>query len=314
MTGVLLSLAPVLGLIVVGYLLKARGVFGAGFWEGAERLTFYVLFPALLLTSISAARVKGMAILPMAAAMAVATLIMAGLVTWARPALARTGLSGPSFAALLQGAIRPNTYIGIAVLAALYGKAGLPLAAVAIVAVIPLVNFIGIVAHLRWARPLPGGEPAPGPAWGDAVVPALKNPIIIACLLGAALNALGLRLPPVLGPMLEILGRAALPMGLMAVGAGLDLAAARAAREPVMIATVLKLVAMPVAVDLACRGFGVTDVTRAAAVIFAALPVSATAYVVSSQLGGDARLMAGIVTATTVAAAATLPVVVILVG
>ena len=314
MTGVISSLAPVFGLIVAGYLLKTKGPFGQAFWEGAERLTFYILFPALLLTSIARAKVGGMAMLPMAAALAAATLILAGVLAWARPSLAKGGLSGPAFAALFQGAIRPNTYVGIAVLVALYGKAGLPLAAIAIVAVIPLVNFLGIVAHLRWARPLAAGRPAANPGWGEAVVPALRNPIIVACLLGAAMNVLGVGFPPVIGPMLDILGRAALPIGLMAVGAGLDLAAARDARAPVAMATVLKLIVMPLAVDTACRAFGVADVTRAAADIFAALPVSATAYVVSAQMGGDARLMAGIVAASTVAAAVTLPVVVFVVG
>ena len=277
MTGVISSLAPVFGLIVAGYLLKTMGPFGQAFWEGAERLTFYILFPALLVTSIARAKVGGMAMLPMAAALAAATLILAGVLAWARPSLEKGGLSGPAFAALFQGAIRPNTYVGIAVLVALYGKAGLPLAAIAIVAVIPLVNFLGIVAHLRWARPPAAGRPAANPGWGEAVVPAL-------------------------------------PIGLMAVGAGLDLAAARDARAPVTMAIVLKLVVMPLAVDAACRAFGVADVTRAAADIFAALPVSATAYVVSAQMGGDARLMAGIVAASTVAAAVTLPVVVFLVG
>jgi len=198
------------------------------------------------------------------------------------------------------------------VLVALYGKAGLPLAAVAIVAVIPLVNFLGIVAHLRWARPPTGTTAAPG--WGEAVVPALKNPIIVACLVGAALNLLGIGVPPVIGPILEIVGRAALPIGLMAVGAGLDLAAARDARAAVAGTAVLKLAAMPAAVAVACWVFGVEGVTRSAAILFAAMPVSATAYVVSTQMGGDSRLMAGVVAATTVAAAITVPLAAIVGG
>jgi len=312
MAGTLSSLAPVFALIALGYLLKARAVFGAGFWDGAERLTFYFLFPALLLVSIGGADVKGLAMLPMAAALAAATLIVAGALMGLRPRLAGLGVDGPGFASLLQGAIRPNTYVGIAVLVALYGKAGLPLAAVAIVAVIPLVNFIGIVAHLRWARPAATTATAPG--WGEAVVPALKNPIIVACLLGAALNLLGIGMPPVIGPTLEIAGRAALPLGLMAVGAGLELKAARDARAAVAGTAILKLVVMPIAVVVACWVFGVEGVTRGASVIFAALPVSATAYVVSTQMGGDSRLMAGVVAATTVAAAVTLPLAVMVAG
>ncbi|HEX9569183.1 MAG TPA: AEC family transporter [Rhodospirillales bacterium] len=312
MAGTLSSLAPVFALIALGYLLKARAVFGAAFWDGAERLTFYFLFPALLVVSIGGADVKGLAMLPMAAALAAATLIVAGVLVWLRPRLAGRGLDGAQFASVLQGAIRPNTYVAIAVLVALYGKAGLPLAAVAIVAVIPLVNFLGIVAHLRWARSPSGAAVAPG--WGEAVVPALKNPIIIACLVGAALNLFGIGVPPVIGPVLEIVGRAALPMGLMAVGAGLDLAAARDARAAVAGTALLKLVAMPAAVVVACWVFGVDGVTRSAAVLFAAMPVSATAYVVSTQMGGDSRLMAGVVAATTVVAAVTLPLAVMVGG
>lgn len=312
MAGALSSLVPVFALIALGYLLKAKGVFGAAFWEGAERLTFYFLFPALLVVSIGGADVRGLAMLPMAAALASATLVVAGVLVWLRPRLAGRGLDGAQFASVLQGAIRPNTYVGIAVLVALYGKAGLPLAAVAIVAVIPLVNFLGIVAHLRWARPASGTAAAAG--WGEAVVPALKNPIIVACLVGAALNLLGIGVPPVVGPILEIVGRAALPMGLMSVGAGLDPAAARDARVAVAGTALLKLVAMPAAVAIACWVFGVDGVTRSAAVLFAALPVSATAYVVSTQMGGDSRLMAGVVVATTVAAAITLPLAAIVGG
>ncbi|MBI3113803.1 MAG: AEC family transporter [Rhodospirillales bacterium] len=312
MASALSSLAPVFALIALGYLLKARAVFGVTFWEGAERLTFYFLFPALLVVSIGGADVKGLAMLPMAAALAAATLFVAGVLVWLRPQLAGRGLDGAQFASVLQGAIRPNTYVAIAVLVALYGKAGLPLAAVAIVAVIPLVNFLGIVAHLRWARRPSGTTATPG--WGEAVVPALKNPIIVACLVGAALNLLGIGVPPVVGPILEIVGRAALPMGLMAVGAGLDLAAARDARTVVAGTALLKLVVMPAAVVVLCWVFGVDGVTRSAAVLFAAMPVSATAYVVSTQMGGDSRLMAGVVAATTIAAAITLPLAVMVGG
>ena len=71
---------------------------------------------------------------------------------------------------------------------------------------------------------------------------------------------------------------------------------------------------MPAAVVVACWVFGVDGVTRSAAVLFAAMPVSATAYVVSTQMGGDSRLMAGVVAATTVVAAVTLPLAVMVGG
>ena len=146
------------------------------------------------------------------------------------------------------------------------------------------------------------------------MAPALKNPIIIACLLGAVLNVTRLGLPPIIGPILEIIGHAALPLGLMAVGAGLDFTAVREARNAVIGTAALKLAVTPAVTYAACQVFGVTGPAAAVAVMFMALPVSAASYVMSRQLGGDGSLMAGIVTATTLGAAVTLPLVLVLAG
>jgi predicted permease len=98
-------------------------------------------------------------------------------------------------------------------------------------------------------------------------------------------------------------------MGLLCVGAGLDLG--RLGRNPpALVATnMLKLVVMPVATWGFCRLFGVEGVTAAAAVLFTAAPISASSYVLARQLGGDAPLMAGLITITTVLAAVTMPLV-----
>ncbi|NQV84581.1 MAG: AEC family transporter [Rhodospirillales bacterium] len=309
MSSTLSALAPVFGLIVVGYVLKARGLFGADFWEPAERLTFYFLFPALLVSKIGGAEIAGLRALPMAAAMITATLLMA-VALMVVPRFRQGDQGGPRFVALLQGAIRPNTYVGLAAAYALFGTAGLTLAAAAIVAVIPLVNFISIIALLRWTAATHSAKPG----WGAALVASLKNPIIIACVLGAFLNFTGFGLPPVVGPILDTLGSAALPLGLMAVGAGLNFEAVHARRSTITQAVVLKLAVMPGLTYAACWAYGVSGVSQTVAVMFAALPVAAGSYVMTRQMGGDGPLMAGIITATTITAGVTLPVVILLAG
>ncbi|NQU60753.1 MAG: AEC family transporter [Rhodospirillales bacterium] len=313
MSGTLSALAPVFGLIVLGYLLKSRGGFTEAFWDPAERMTFYILFPALLVTKIGGAEAVGVGLLPMAAAMAAATLIVALFISFFRSGLQKSGIDGPGFTSIFQGAIRPNTFIGMAAAYALFGDLGLTLAAAAIIAVIPLVNILSLTALYRWAGAGPA-EPKQRRGWGDAMVPAFKNPIILACLFGAALNMTGLGLPPVVGPMLKIIGSAALPLGLMAVGAGLDLGAARKVRGPIAGAAVLKLAVMPALTYAICRVFDVTGSALTVAVLFMALPVASASYVMARQLGGDGALMAGIITVTTIAAALTLPVTIFLVG
>lgn len=315
MSTIFSALAPVFGMIVIGYLLKSRGTFTDAFWDPAERLTFYILFPALLVTKIGGATTIGADLLPMAAAMAAATLLVGGVVAQMRTVMTKAGIGGASFVSIFQGAIRPNTYVGIAVATALLGDRGLTLAAVAIVAVIPLVNFLSIVAHIRWAGAnAETATPDAAVGLGEAVVPALKNPIIVACLIGAALNFTGIGLPPVVGPVLEAIGQAALPLGLMAVGAGLDLKGLKLSKRPVFNTALIKLAVMPVVTFAIARVFNVTGEAAMIAVIFAGLPVSAASYVMARQLGGDGPLMGRIVTATTIGAALTLPVVILLMG
>lgn len=312
MISILSALAPIFGLIVIGYLLKARGFLGDGFWGQAEWLIFYILFPSLLVSRIGGAETAGSELLPMAGALITAMLIVSCGVVLARPLLSNRGLSGPAFTSIFQGAIRPGTYVGFGAAYTLYGDEGLALTAAAIIAVIPLGNFLSLVALFRWTGRHPAPEPQPG--LRDAILPAFKNPIILACLIGAGFNISGFGLPPVIGPLLSIIGGAALPLGLMAVGAGLDFGAVRDARGFVAGTTITKLMLTPGVTYAACLVFGVGGTSLTVAVLFMALPVAGASYVMARQLGGDGPLMAGIITASTIAAGVTLPLVIHLVG
>jgi malonate transporter and related proteins len=141
----------------------------------------------------------------------------------------------------------------------------------------------------------------------DLLVSLVKNPLILACVGGFVLNTMGIGLFELASAMLEILGRAALTLGLLCVGAGLDLG--RLGRNPpaVVAASALKLVVMPVATWGFCRLLGVEGVPAATALLFTAAPISASSYVLARQLGGDAPLMAGLITLSTILAAVTMP-------
>jgi hypothetical protein len=141
----------------------------------------------------------------------------------------------------------------------------------------------------------------------DLLVSVATNPLILACVAGFGLNATGVGLFGVASSILEILGSAALTLGLLCVGAGLELK--RLGRNPpaLVAANTLKLMVMPVATWGFCRLLGVEGVTAATAVLFTAAPISASSYVLARQLGGDASLMAGLITISTILAAITMP-------
>ncbi|WP_297118829.1 AEC family transporter [Thalassospira sp.] len=298
------ALLPTFALIVLGYILRERKFLPDSFWPGAEKLTYFVTFPALLFSNTAKADLGSLPLFGIATAMLGTIAICTILILAARPVLR---VSGPTFSSLVQGAIRPNTYIGLAVAAALLGTHGLTVTALCVALVVPTVNVISVLAcaHL--------GDNDRNPGILSLLRDVAKNPLLMACVLGSVFNVLGIGLPPIVGPFLEVLGRAALPVGLLAVGAGLDLGAARRAGFPVGISTVGKLMLSPAIAAGLCLALGLPATELAAVVLYAALPCSASAYVLARLMGGDAQMMASIITVHTLAAIATMPVIAILV-
>lgn len=304
MTAVVLALAPIFLLIVIGYGIRRYGLVPDDFWPPAEKLTYYLFFPALLIDSTARADLSEVDLVGLGGALILATLVATAALLLARRAITT---DGPAFTSVFQGAIRVNTYVGLAAGAALFGREGTALMAVGVIAIVPMVNVLSVVVLGRW-----GTNPTTG--WRSAVIAVAKNPLIVAVCLGALLNASGIHAIPVATPLMAILGAASLPLGLLAVGAGLDLKAARAAGGKVIASSAVRLAAIPGLTLLAGAEFGLAAMPLAVAVLYNGLPTSASAYVLSRQMGGDHALMAGIITAQTLAAAITLPAWLLLIG
>lgn len=299
MTQVLAALAPIFACIALGWALRRTDFPGPGFWPVSERLTYYVLFPALLVSGLLRDHVGGGEALALAGCLLAAVSITAGLLLALRPWLApRLRLDGPGFTSVFQGAIRPNTYVGLSAAVALMGEPGLALSAVALLTLIPLVNVLCVGVLARHAT---GGGPA------RMALEVVRNPLILACAGGLGLNAAGLTLPAVLLDSLAVLGRASLPMGLLAVGAGLDFASAWQGRRAVLAASGFKLALLPLVALAAAWAAGLGPNARLTAVIYTAIPVSVSSFILARQMGGDHRLMAAVITGQTVIAALTLP-------
>lgn len=288
-------------MIVLGFAFKQRQLITDAFWQPAERVTFYVFFPSLLIISIAKADLGGANVVPMLVGLILAiAVVVAACFALRRP----LRLDGPAFTSLIQSSVRPNVYVALAAVTALYGSAGVTLMSLCIAAVVPSVNLISVVALVRYASG--SGTPV---QWRRTVVPIVTNPLILACGVGLALNATGLRLPPLIGPTLEILARASLPVGLLAVGAGLQFQALRATGRTVAVASVLKLLILPVLTLIAVEGLGAEALARNIAVLIASVPVSASAYVMAREMGGDPTIMAASITATTAVAVVSMPLV-----
>ena len=298
------ALLPVFGLILAGAVLARVGPLTDDGWRAVENLTYWLLLPALLILKLGGTDLSGYTIGPMVAAMAGPILIVTAFLLMLRPV---TRIAGPPYTSVIQGAIRQNTYIGVASVGALYGPVGEALAAVGIAAVIPLVNALSVWVLTRMA-----GERPSGPL--DVLIAIFRNPIFIACLVGIALNVSGIGLHPLLAEGLDLLARGALALGLLAVGAGLKFAVLRRGWPALLLANAMKLGAVPALTLLLAAPLGLSGVALQVAVLFNALPSSASSYVFARQLGGDHELMAAILTTQVILATATIPVFLALVG
>ncbi len=296
------ALAPVALVIALGWGLRRARFPGDAFWAPAERLTYYVLFPALLVNNLAGAPLAALPVAPMALAVAGAILAGAAAMMVLKP---RLGVDGPGFTSLFQGAIRQNSYAGVAAAAALYGQAGVTLAAVVLATFIPLVNLLSVGVLGRYAGATPAG-------WREAGRSIARNPLILSCLGGAALNALGIGVP--FGTVLDILGRAALAFGLLSVGAGLSFAGLRRARRGIAATCAVKLIGVPLVAALACALLGLEGVSAGVVILFAALPTASSSDILARLMGGDAPLMAQVVATTTLGAAVTMPLALALLG
>lgn len=313
---VLAAIAPIFALIMTGFALRRMTFPSEGFWPQAERLTYYVLFPALLLDKLANIHLGDQPVWAMALSMGLGIcLLAAALVLW-RP---RIQTDGPAFTSIFQGAMRPNTYVGLSAASALFGDAGVSLSAVALMTLIPLVNILCVATLVRHGRHThasqrnqSGQHNQPSPQTSGILFTLRQlatNPLILSCLGGFLLNGLHISLPEAIGESLHILGSASLPMGLLSVGAGLSFSALVKGRRDVLISSFCKLLMLPCITGILCLLLGVSGTALAICLIFTAIPVSVSSYILARVLGGDHDLMAAIITAQTLLSAFTVPLV-----
>jgi predicted permease len=291
MTPKVLLMLPDFGLILLGAILARRFTYPRGFWDGAEKLVYYVLFPPLLFSAIVGAKFS-LATDGKLLAAAVATFFIAvALGFLARPLLRpRREL----FASCVQTAFRYNSYVGLALAQSLFGARGVALLALIIAFCIPLANVFAVYALARHQ--------------GANVLRELAvNPLILATVAGLAANFAGVELPLPAANFLARLGGASLAVGLLCIGAGLAFDTVRDDRNTMIWFTVVKLLLAPAAATALVMLLGLRGVEAQIVVLFAALPTASSSYILAARMGGHAAPVAVLVTIQTLLAMATLP-------
>ena len=290
------ALLPVIIIVAIGRFLAWKNVINAEGWNGIERVSYFLLFPALIIREIARAPLEtapwGLA----------AALVGAQLVLGAIGLLASTSRGAPAKGSIIQSNVRWTAFVALSIAGALFGGEGLALVAISAAAMIPIANILSVGALTKYAEVTPGRV-------SNVMRDLATNPLIIACIIGIGLNLI--KLPPtgIVDKAFSLMGQSVIALGLLTAGAGVDLEALKRAGTRTFLWSLVRLFGLP----LFALGFGLLlglpRLHILIAVICTATPTATNCYILAKQLGGDAPLSANLIAVQTVLSALTMPLV-----
>ncbi|MEV4514180.1 AEC family transporter [Dactylosporangium sp. NPDC049525] len=305
----LAAFVPIWALTLVGYVAGRTGVLGFGAVDVLGRFVFYVAMPAALLDTLTRQPITGLAGEGVAAFVGATVLVGAvgfGAARW----VFRRPLGEQTIAAMAAGYVNAGN-LGIPVAVQVLGDASFIAVVLLIQTTILTPVILGTLDLAR--QELPKGR------WRRLGTVPLRSPVMLACLAGVGLGAAGIHLPPLLAGVVALLGDAAVPSALVALGLSLVRtdAADQVPARPVEVAlsVLLKSCVQPVVCFLLARFvFGLHGGALFAAVLSSALPTAQNTFVFARAYGVDGRFPRDAVVASTAVSMVTLTVVAALLG
>jgi malonate transporter len=279
----ILLLLPDFLLIVLGYWLCRHTALDRSVWDGVEQLVYWLLFPALLFVAILRQPLQVSALLTF---LGCGLAVVGSGIAMAYALRRWPGVDARTHASGAQTAFRFNSYVALALAERLGGVQAVAWIALLVAVCVPVCNVAAVWPLARHSGQHFGRELA-------------RNPLILGTVGGLLANLLGLQMPDTVQTTLTRVGSAALPLGLMAVGAGLRMGALRDA--PGLAAGLLGIrhLALPLLAIVLVQVVGLPPGQQTVVVAFAALPTASSAYVLATRMGGHGAFVAGLVSVST---------------
>ncbi len=279
---VLAALLPTVLILMLGKMMAHYKRLSEEGWRGLETITYYILFPALIVSKLAVADFSDVS-WQLPTTLIGAQFVMAGLSI----GLGKLSNQSPKrLGVFVQSGVRFNTFIALAVAQGLMGSEGLLLTAVAASIMIPVANALSIFAFLGFSDTRMGVS--------ELTYQILVNPLIIACVVGLVLNQLNLEIVSDLLGTLDVLGQATIAIGLLATGAHVTLKAGKAPLSMLTIWSLLRLLVLPLIALTIAYILNIAPHIMLVILIITAVPTAANGAILARKLGGDAQLAANI--------------------
>jgi malonate transporter len=237
MNTILPIISSILLVMLLGYGLSKKLLTEASFWQGISKLSYWVLFPVLIVHTLANATIDAALLLPLCTIFIGALiLILIYCVVVAR----LLGQDGPSTSSIVQGGVRHNGFIGLAVLFDMFGLPGQELGALMIAVLVPPTNVLSVLSvSLLVSKKQHQSLTA------LILKELLRNPMLISVAIGLLLNILAISIPAILDQSMALMSRAALPLLLLSIGASLKIRALKGNWLPLIASLSTKLLVFP---------------------------------------------------------------------
>lgn len=185
---------------------------------------------------------------------------------------------------VIQGIFRSNYVIfGVAVVESMYGSANTVTAAILSAVLVPMYNFLAVIALSFF-----GGKRERD--FKKVLVGILKNPLIIASVLGIIASLLGFKLPKAADTTLNDLAKLATPIAFLILGGDFDFSKVRGNLKIAGGVVAVKMVILPLIFIPMVVAMGYRNSDLLAALLAYQTPVAVSSYIMAQQAGADEQL------------------------
>lgn len=285
------SLLPVFGLILLGYYFKRISFPSHEFWPMADKLTYFILMPSLLIHELSKAKFQSESLEFILSSLIAIFLTLLCLIIYNKIFPTKNS----SFTSIVQGGIRFNTYVFLALSGSIFGNTGLVLSAIILTFAIPILNILCITIFASYSNNKLDFK--------YLLKSIIENPLIIGCFIGSSINFMSIPIPISIENLLQILGKAALPLGLLSIGYALVLKDISSVKKDLIISCIAKFIILPIFIYMIGKAFDLNEMMISILVLFAILPTAPSSFILARQLGGNIPLITSIITVQTLLSA-----------
>ena len=300
---IFLLVSPVFLLIILGNFLRRIKVPDISFWEINDKLCYWVLIPALLFHYISQINLSSemlysySIIIYVGFFIAILTVLILGKLL---------GYPPERWTSILQGAVRQNAFIALAITGSLFGDEGLKIASIFMLIYVPSINIIIVTTMV-----MNFGQSKKNASKNEFItvfIELSKNPFILAMIAGLIFSIAQSEKLKVIIDTSGLLGSAALPIMLLTIGAKIKVRDLALTITPILISNFLKLLVLPTIAFFVANYLGLSEIEVIVAVIFAAVPTAVSSHTLARQFGADDQLMTSIITTQVILSFITIPI------